>query len=165
VATFAGCEREASRIVAIRLTEIGFRARLECSSASWEMEFPVFIRRLEGVIAIALFSAHRSSEQLTSTEARAAALRCLRELGPVELFGVLPVEPGGSSAVVAHLRLLSIGLTSRSALLWERLAQTARNVLDPDARFPGVLRETGRTDDHRNRTEVALVIRRTPPEE
>jgi hypothetical protein len=48
----------------------------------------------------------------------------------VELFAVLPVELGESSAVVAQLRLLSIGLTSRSAILWERLAHTARNVLD-----------------------------------
>ena len=165
MATFAGCAQEAGEIVAARLTEVGFRARLECGSASWEMEFPVFTRRLEGVIAIALFSAYRRSEQLTSTEARAAALRCLRELGPVELFGVLPVELGGSSAVVAQLRLLSIGLTSRSAILWERLAHTARDVLDPDARFPGVVRETGWMDDHRNRTKVALAIRRTPPEE
>ncbi|MFI6626250.1 hypothetical protein [Streptomyces sp. NPDC050528] len=137
MATFAGCAQEAGEIVAARLTEVGFRARLECGGVSWEMEFPVFVRRLEGVIAIALFSAYRSSEQLTSTEARAAALRCLRELGPVELFGVLPVELGESSAVVAHLRLLSIGLTSRSAILWERLAQTARNVLDPGARAQG----------------------------
>lgn len=166
MATFAGCEREASRIVAVRLTEVGFRARLECGSASWEMEFPVFTRRLEGVIAIALFSAYRdSTERLTPPEARTAALRCLRELGPVELFGVLPAELGGSSAVVAQLRLLSIGLTSRSALLWERLAHTARDVLDPDARFPGVVRETGWMDDPRNRTKVALVVRRTPPEE
>ncbi|MGW0833401.1 hypothetical protein [Streptomyces prunicolor] len=138
MATFAGCEQEAGGIVAVRLAEIGFRARLERSSASWEMEFPFFTRRLEVIIAIALFSAYRdSTEQLTPPEARMAALGCLRELGPVELFAVLPVELGESSAVVAQLRLLSIGLTSRSAIRWERLAHTARDVLDPDARFPG----------------------------
>lgn len=163
MATFSRCKQEASDIVAVRLTDTHFSARLERSSTTWKMEFPVFIQRVEGVVAIALFSAYRSTEKSTNTEAPTAALNCLRELSPLELFAVLPAELGESSTLVEHLRLLSTGLTSRSGILWERLAQTARNVLDADAEFPDEEHVVDRSDGPTH-TGITLSVPRLPPE-
>lgn len=101
MAVFATCEQAAGDIVAARLWEAVFHARLEHSATAWEMEFPLFIRRVQTVIAIALFSTHRrAAEEQTPPEAAAAAPAILRELSPVELFAVLPAELGESSARV-----------------------------------------------------------------
>jgi hypothetical protein len=133
LASFARCEQQASDLLAARLTETDFRVRLEDRCRVWQMEFPTFARRERTIIAIALFSACRSKEERTDAEDATAALACLRELSPTELFAVLPADLGDSAAMIDHLRLVSIGLTGRSAVLWERLAETARNILDPDA--------------------------------
>ncbi|MGW2426640.1 hypothetical protein ACWC0C_47145 [Streptomyces sp. NPDC001709] len=133
---FARCEQEASNIIAARMQDAGFRQRQESSSETWNMEFPIFIQRVRIIIAIALFSAYRSTEDQSPTKAAKAALTVLRERTPVELFGVLPEDIGESAAGVQHLRRLSIGLTAPSAIMWERLIQTARNVLDEDAQYP-----------------------------
>ena len=132
---FAGCEQEASTIIAARMQDAGFRQRQEKSSETWNMEFPFLVHRVRIIIAIALFGAYGSTDQFPA-EAGRAALTVLRERTPVELFGVLPEDLGGSASEVRHLRLLSIGLTSSSAIMWERLIQTARNVLDEDAEYP-----------------------------
>ena len=135
MADFAGCEQEASNIIAARMQNAGFRQRLENSSETWNMEFPFLIQRVRIIIAIALFSAYGSTDQSPAKAAK-AALTVLREHTPVELFGVLPEDLGESSSAVRHMRLLSIGLTAPSAIMWERLIQTARNVLDEDAEYP-----------------------------
>lgn len=136
MADFARCEQEAGDIIAARMEDAGAREQLESSSATWNMEFPAFIRKVRAIIAMALFSAYRRAEDQTPAEAAKAALTALRELTLVELFGVLPADLGESTAVVDHLRLLSISLTAPSAIMWERLVQTARNVLDEDAQYP-----------------------------
>ncbi|MGW2835825.1 hypothetical protein [Streptomyces sp. NPDC001286] len=132
---FARCEQEAGDIIAARMQDADFRQRQESSSQTWKMEFPFFIQRVRGIIAIALFSAYGSTDQPSATAAE-AALTVLRERTPVELFGVLPEDVGESATTIQHLRLLSTGLTARSAIMWERLIQSARNVLDEDAEYP-----------------------------
>ncbi|MEU9397568.1 hypothetical protein AB0D86_47310 [Streptomyces sp. NPDC048324] len=135
MAEFARCEQEASDIIEARLRNAGFRQRQECSSQTWSMEFPVFIRRVQIIIAIALFGAHDSADQ-SPAKAAETALTVLRERTLVELFGVLPADLEDSGSEVEHLRLMSIGLTAQSAIMWERLIQTARNVLNEDAAYP-----------------------------
>lgn len=54
----------------------------------------------------------------------------------MELFGVLPEDTGEAAFQLRHLPLLSNGLTAPSAIMWERLLQTARNVLDKDGQYP-----------------------------
>ncbi|MER7930003.1 hypothetical protein ABTY96_43910 [Streptomyces sp. NPDC096057] len=61
--TFSGCEQEARDIFAARQIDADFHAQLEHSSTSWKMEFPVFTRRVEGIITIALFSDSRHGLQ------------------------------------------------------------------------------------------------------
>lgn len=136
MAAFARCEQEAGDIIVARMQDADFRQMQESSSETWNMEFPLFIRWVRIIIAMAIFSAYRSAEDQSPVEAAKAALTVLRERTVVELFGVLPVDIGESAAVVDHLRLLSISLTAPSAIMWERLIQTARNVLDEDAQYP-----------------------------
>ncbi|MFF3565069.1 hypothetical protein ACFYXS_34000 [Streptomyces sp. NPDC002574] len=104
------------------------------SSSAWGWEFAAFLRSVRAVVAIALFSAYRAGEEQTPTEAAATGLRLLREGDAVGLFGVLPSEVGENTGLMRWLRLISIGLTSRSALMWFRLAVTAEAVLNPDTR-------------------------------
>ncbi|MFI1098602.1 hypothetical protein [Streptomyces sp. NPDC020917] len=136
MAAFDRCEQEASAIIAARMQDAAFRQRQESSSTTWNMEFPFFIRRVRIIIAMGLFSAYCGTEDQSPAEAAQAGLTVLRELTPVELFGVLPADVGESTAVVQQLRLLSTGLTAPSAIMWERLIQTARNILDADAQYP-----------------------------
>lgn len=134
--TFARCEQEADDILAECLRDAAFHRRLMNSSSTWGWEFTSFLRRVRLVVAIALFCACRSRAEQTPAEAAAAGLRILREGDAVALFGVLPAAEGlgESAALVQWLRLISIGLTGRSAISWERLAVTATSVLDPDSR-------------------------------
>jgi hypothetical protein len=136
VIAFARCEHEASAIIAARLQDANFRRRQESASETWNMEFPFFIRRVRIIIAMALFSACRGADDRSPAGAAAAGLTVLREATVVELFGVLPADLGESAAVVEQLRLLSISLTARSAIMWERLILSARNVLEVDAQYP-----------------------------
>ncbi|MFJ9120184.1 hypothetical protein ACIRJO_32170 [Streptomyces sp. NPDC102394] len=136
MAAFARCEQEASDIIEARLRDAGFRQRLECSSQTWNMEFQVFIRRVQVIIAIALIGGYGGTDQSPAKAAK-TALTVLREHTLVELFGVLPAALEDSASEVEHLRLLSIVLTAQSAIRWERLIQTARSVLDENAEYPG----------------------------
>lgn len=153
MATFTRCEQEAADIIDRRLQDESFLHRLEDSSTVWGVEFPVLIRRTRTIIAMALFNAHLSTQGQNSSEIANAALLILRARTPAEIFAVLPADLGESSAVIEQLRVLSTGLTARSAILWERLAQTARNVLDSSAVYPDEAHVVGlpqaplRTDD------------------
>jgi hypothetical protein len=108
---------------------------MEKRSTTWQLEFATLMRQAQGVISVALFNSYATEEPLAEGEAAAAALMCLRERSVVELFGSLPASVREVDPVVKQLRTISIGLTARSSLLWERLAETARNVLDRDARY------------------------------
>lgn len=135
MAAFDKCEQEAGTITAARLRDAGFRQRLERSSKTWNMEFPFLGQKVQTIIAIALFSAHGSADH-SPAQAAKAALTALSERTVVELFDVLPQDLGESASQVRHLRLVSIGLTAPSTIMWERLLQTARNMLDQDAEYP-----------------------------
>ncbi|MDX3070820.1 hypothetical protein ACIP98_04095 [Streptomyces sp. NPDC088354] len=132
--TFARCEQEAGAILGECLRDAAYRRRLMDSGSAWGWDFPAFLRSVRALVAIALFSAYRAGEDQTPAEAAARGLRLLREGDAVGLFGVLPAEVGENTGLVRWLRLISIGLTNRSALMWFRLAVTAQGVLNPDTR-------------------------------
>lgn len=87
--TFISCELESREILAVFLRDDAVRLRLENASSSWGIEYAVLLRRIQVIIAMALFSAHRDGRQADSSQ---AALDTLRVVGPVELFGVLPTD-------------------------------------------------------------------------
>lgn len=133
---FGRCERESGEIMEARLRDEGFRRRMEHTSGGWQIEHRAFLRQVEAVIAVALFSVYREEESRTPAEAARDALAVMRGGDVVQLFAGLPADLGDSTVLVKSLRLMSFGLTRATPLKWARLARTAENVLDPHTVFP-----------------------------
>ena len=140
--TFVDCQQRAGEIIATRLGNNSFRCRLERASSSWGMEHEEFLRQVQTIIAIALFGPRRAEGVPASSRSTQEALEVLRDGNVVEIFGTLPAGLGNT---VKHLRLLSMGLTAHSAIQWERLSQTARQVLDNDTVFLDPAQSAGET--------------------
>jgi hypothetical protein len=134
MATFTDYEQQAEGLLAERLRDDAFRLRLESTSGTWGIDHATLLRRVRVVIAMGLLYGGR--ENRDAEEPARRALDVLRRVHPVELFGVLPADLGPSARVVEQLRLLSTGVTPGGPLAWERLIQTARNVLDGQAVYP-----------------------------
>ncbi|MFF7199289.1 hypothetical protein ACFZAM_37045 [Streptomyces sp. NPDC008079] len=136
--TFTQCEQEAAEIVRERLRDGELRNWIESASSTWDIEHAVFLQRVKTVIAIGLFNSHHTAEAAEEPVPHPAqtALDALREADAVGLFGVLPADLGQSADVVKWLQLLSTGLTARSAIMWERLIQSARIILDVQLVLP-----------------------------
>ncbi|MBM9503086.1 hypothetical protein [Actinacidiphila acididurans] len=133
--TFVACDQVAADILAGRLTDVDFHERMTKRSATWQMGLPDLMRHTQTLTAIALLSAYPTAELPTAGEAARTALAVLRERNPTELFASIPAAVVETEPEIRRLRTISIGLTARSSLLRERIAETARNFLDPDAQY------------------------------
>ncbi|MFC7221483.1 hypothetical protein ACFQLX_25440 [Streptomyces polyrhachis] len=134
----AASERFAREIRETRLAEGAFAARLAERCRVWAVDRDALLAQTESVIVIALIAAADPPKPTQAGRWRADALARLLRREDVPLFAALPrAQPAGLALRVNQLRLLSTGLTSRSALRWERLVVTAGEFLSTGAPPPG----------------------------
>lgn len=99
--TFPQCEHQAGEIMSDRLRDHELRSWMERVSAAYGIDHTVFMRRLQTIIAIGLFSSHhtaQATEEPTGlpSEPALTSLTALRETGPLGIVRGAPCGSRGS---------------------------------------------------------------------
>ncbi|MFI6936814.1 hypothetical protein [Streptomyces sp. NPDC050287] len=127
-------ERLAGEVMDIRQADPIFAGRLGQRLRTWDVDRDSFLAQVEGVVLAALLAtAGEPAGTLPETWCQAAAA-VLRRQQDVQMFAALPTSlPDPAKVRIDQLRLLSTGLTPRSAHRWLRLRDTACEFLEPAA--------------------------------
>ncbi|MDT9701115.1 hypothetical protein [Streptomyces sp. P17] len=126
-------DRLANEVMQARPAHPVFARRLDQRLRTWDVERDAFLAQVEGVVLAALLATASASAAAPATWCAAAAA-ALREQDDVPLFAALPAAlPDRIKVRMDQLRLLSTGMTPRSAHRWARLRDTAGEFLEPAA--------------------------------